>query len=86
MKVAHGYIGGNKMKQVSGKGVLAVLIKQGFAVKRQKGSHVHLDKYAGGRTFHVTVPIHANKDLIPSVFHSIARQAGYSHGEFEKLF
>ncbi|MBS3069253.1 type II toxin-antitoxin system HicA family toxin [Candidatus Micrarchaeota archaeon] len=74
------------MKQVSGKEVLAVLLKQGFLVKRQKGSHVHLDKIVEGKMFHVTVPVHSNKDLNPFVFRSIARQAGYTPEEFEHFF
>jgi len=72
--------------QVSGKEAVSRLLKQGFSVKGQKGSHVHLIKPVEGRTLHVTVPVHGNKDLNPFVFRSIARQAGYSPEEFALLF
>lgn len=71
---------------VSGKEAIKVLVKNGFTVKGQKGSHVHLIKTAGSETLHVTVPVHENKDLNPFVLRSIARQAGYNFEEFAKLF
>lgn len=67
---------------VSGKEV----VKNGFTVKGQKGSHVHLVKSGGPKILHVTVPVHGNKDLNPFVLRSIARQAGYNFEEFAKLF
>lgn len=71
---------------VSGKDVIKALAKNGFTVKGQRGSHVHLIKTVGSETRHVTVPVHGNKDLNPFVLRSIARQAGYSFEEFAKLF
>ena len=83
-----GGIGGVSMKLpvVSGKEVLNVLLKNGFVVKRQKGSHVHLIRSTPEKMLHVTVPIHGNKELNAFVFRSIARQAGYAPMEFTKLF
>ncbi|MBI5228603.1 type II toxin-antitoxin system HicA family toxin [Candidatus Micrarchaeota archaeon] len=75
-----------KLPVVSGKEVVAVLLKNGFEVKRQKGSHVHLINTVGEQSFHVTVPVHSNKDLNPFVFRSIARQAGFTPEEFSELF
>ncbi len=75
-----------KLPQVSGKEVLKVLVKEGFEVKRQKGSHVHLVKITPAKTFHVTVPVHGSVDLNPFVFRCIARQAGFTTDEFAKLF
>ena len=75
-----------KLPVVSGKDVLNVLLKHGFVIKRQKGSHVHLVKLHEGKLLHVTVPVHANKDLNPFVIRSIARQAGYSIQELSMLF
>ncbi|MFH0927692.1 MAG: type II toxin-antitoxin system HicA family toxin [Candidatus Micrarchaeota archaeon] len=74
------------MKAVSGKEVIKALCKNGFALIRQRGSHAHLIKRVGEREFHVTVPVHANKDLNPFVIRSIARQAGYGIDEFRKFF
>ncbi len=74
-----------KLPIVSGKEVLKALQKAGFTLVRQKGSHVHLLKQAGGKSYHVTVPVHGNNDLNPFVLRSIMRQAGYTPDEFAKL-
>lgn len=75
-----------KLPIVSGKEVVKALIKEGFSIRRQKGSHVHLVKETAEKTFHVTVPVHANQDLNQFVLRSIARQAGYAPEEFSRLF
>jgi len=75
-----------KAPSVSGKKVVNVLTKNGFVVIRKKGSHFHLTKTIMSKTFHVTIPMHGNRDLNPFVLHSIARQAGYAFEEFVKLF
>ena len=75
-----------RMPVVSGKEVIAVIKKLGFEFKRQKGSHAHFVKETQGKPFHVTVPVHPGKKLNHSVFHSIARQAGYLPKEFAEFF
>jgi len=75
-----------RLPQVSGKEVIKALLKSGFEIKRQKGSHVHLAKATPEKVFHVTVPVHGNEDLNPFVFRCIARQAGFETEEFAKLF
>lgn len=75
-----------KLPVVSGKEVIKALLKEGFGIRRQKGSHVHLTKETAEKTLHVTVPVHANEDLNQFVLRSIARQAGYSQEEFARLF
>ena len=62
-----------KPQVISGKETVKILLKNGFEIKRQKGSHVHLDKTFSGKTFHVTVPVHGNQDLNPFVLRSIIR-------------
>ncbi|MFH1697405.1 MAG: type II toxin-antitoxin system HicA family toxin [Candidatus Diapherotrites archaeon] len=42
-------------------------------------------KKAPEKTYHVTVPIHANRDINPFVFKSIARQAGLTPEELAEL-
>lgn len=74
------------IKVVSGKEVVKALLKQGFEVKRQKGSHIHLIKSEGSQVLHVTVPIHGNRDLTPSVLRSIIRQSGNTPETFTELF
>lgn len=75
-----------KLNDISGKEVVKILLKNGFVVKRQKGSHVHLVKIIGENSFHVTIPVHVNKDLNSFVLRSIIRQSGYTIEEFENLF
>lgn len=57
---------------VSSRDVIATLKAHGFAVVRQKGSHVQLKNAAGVR---VTVP-HPTKDIPAGTLKSIERQAG----------
>lgn len=75
-----------KLPVVSGKEIIKALAKNGFKVKGQRGSHVHLAKKCNERTLHVTVPVHGNEDINPSVLRSIIRQSGYTIEDFEKLF
>lgn len=75
-----------KLPVVSGKQVIKVLEKQGFSIDRQKGSHVQMIKFIENNKTLVTVPVHSNKKLIPFVFKSIAKQAGYSTKEFADFF
>ena len=74
-----------KLPVVSGKEAVKALLKDGFCLRDQKGSHVHLVKETAEKTLHVTVPVHGNQDLNPFVLRSIARQAGYSPEDFAKL-
>ncbi|MBI4980601.1 type II toxin-antitoxin system HicA family toxin [Candidatus Woesearchaeota archaeon] len=74
-----------KLPALFGKEVLSLLQKQGFIIKRQKGSHVTLYKSTVERGLYVTVPIHGNKEILPSTLLSIIRQAGMSKEEFMGL-
>ncbi|MCX6804148.1 MAG: type II toxin-antitoxin system HicA family toxin [Candidatus Diapherotrites archaeon] len=74
-----------KTPRVSGKEILNALLKNGFEVCRQKGSHINLLRKAPEKTYHVTIPIHAGKDINPFVFKSIARQAGLTSEELAEL-
>ena len=75
-----------KLPTVSGKEVVSFLIKQGFMVKRQKGSHCTLYKQnSEGKGLYVTVPVHANEELLPKTLFSILRQAELSREEFIQL-
>lgn len=76
-----------KIPVVSGKEVLGFLVKNGFTVKRQKGSHVTLyKKNSEVKGLYVTVPLHGNKELLPKTFASILRQAESSRDEFLRLW
>lgn len=74
-----------KLLLCSGKEVLNILLKEGFVVKRQKGSHATLFKTKDGKSLYVTVPLHSNKDIPPGTLLSIIRQAGMTKEEFMDL-
>ena len=63
--------------------VVRALVKAGFYIHEQQGSHVqlkHPDK--PGR---VTVPYHQGFDLPKQIIRSILRQAGLTNDEFADL-
>lgn len=63
--------------------LIPVLVRAGFRIMRQAGSHVHLE-HVLNKVHKVTVPMH-NKDLPPKTLLSILKQAGISIKEFLKL-
>lgn len=71
-----------KLPTLSGKEIISILLKEGFEIKRQKGSHVTLYKKTPERGLYVTVPLHGNKEILPGTLLSIIRQSGLSKEEF----
>jgi predicted RNA binding protein YcfA (HicA-like mRNA interferase family) len=70
-----------KLPRVSGRGCVAALIKAGFQLKRQHGSHIILrraDPFA-----QVVVPDH--KELDTGTLRAILRQASLSPSDFQDL-
>jgi predicted RNA binding protein YcfA (HicA-like mRNA interferase family) len=60
--------------------VIRALLKGGFFIHEQSGSHVHLKHpEKPGR---VTVPYHERFDLPKHIVKSIVRQAGLTNAEF----
>ena len=57
---------------MSGRDVVKRLQREGWAVDRQRGSHVMLEK--DGRT--VAVPVHGNRDLGKGLIADLERQTG----------
>jgi len=72
-----------KLPVLSGREVIKILSKIGFAEKRQKGSHVILIKETEGSKKALVVPLH--KEVDPGTLLEIIRQAGLKREEFEKL-
>jgi predicted RNA binding protein YcfA (HicA-like mRNA interferase family) len=62
--------------------LIAALEKVGFAIVRQKGSHVRL-QHEDGRV--VTVPVHAGQDIGRGLLRKILRDAELSRDEFVGL-
>jgi len=63
--------------------IVSVLLKIGFRVIRQKGSHIRL-KHIFDATKNVSIPAH-NKDVPPRILKSILNQAKIPLKEFVKL-
>jgi predicted RNA binding protein YcfA (HicA-like mRNA interferase family) len=64
--------------------VIAALLRAGFYVHHQKGSHARL-LHRTRLDLHVTIPIHS-KDIPPSLLkHRILKQANLSDAEFLEL-
>jgi predicted RNA binding protein YcfA (HicA-like mRNA interferase family) len=73
-----------KVPVLKPKQVVAALLRTGFYVHHQRGSHARL-LHSDRPELRVTVPIH-NKDLPPSFLkHRILKQAGLSEEQFLKL-
>jgi len=72
-----------KLPVVSGNHVIKALIKGGFFVVRQKGSHVRLEKISNGDIIKITVPLH--NPLKAGTFIQIIKDAGLTKDEFIDL-
>jgi predicted RNA binding protein YcfA (HicA-like mRNA interferase family) len=71
-----------KLPAVSAVQVITALEKLGFAIVRQKGSHVRL-RHEDGRV--VTVPIHFGKTIGKGLLLKILRDANLTRDEFISL-
>lgn len=72
-----------KLPAVSGKQVIAALEKEGWFVKRVRGSH-HVLRHASIPDA-IPVPVHGNRALKRGTLASILRTAGLSREEFADL-
>ena len=68
------------LPSVSGDEAIAAFETFGFEVDRIKGSH-HIMRKPGHR-FHLSVPVHGNKDLKSGTLRSLIRDAGLTVEEF----
>lgn len=71
----------SRLPALKPKEVLRALVRAGFFVEHQRGSHVRL-RHPFKRHLRVTIPYHARFDLPPSVVHSIINQTEFSRDEF----
>jgi predicted RNA binding protein YcfA (HicA-like mRNA interferase family) len=72
-----------KLPAVSGKQVIAALEKEGWYVKRVRGSH-HVLRHQSIPDA-IPVPVHGNREIKRGTLASILRVAGISRDEFAKL-
>ena len=70
------------LPRLTAKEIIAVLMRVGFILSRQNGSHRIYKNKDGKR---VTVPFHANKILHPKVLKSILRDADLNEEKLRKL-
>lgn len=72
-----------KTPVVSGREVVAALLRAGFVVDRQTGSHVVLVHQTKQRT--AAVPVHGGRDVPSGTLHRVLKQAGLTLEEFRAL-
>jgi len=69
-----------KLPVLSSDKIIKLLIKEGFSIHRQKGSHIVLYKKENGKMKLAVVP--QTKELSKGTFLSIIKQSGYTKQEF----
>ncbi|PYU93401.1 MAG: hypothetical protein DMG25_09535 [Acidobacteria bacterium] len=72
-----------KLPVLKAKDVVRALLRGGFYIHHQTGSHARL-LHGAKPELRVTIPIHS-KDIPPSLLKRILRQASLSEEEFRKL-
>ena len=72
-----------RLPRLSGPELIRILKKIGFEKKRQKGSHVFLEKYIEGKRKVLIVPNHKEIDKVTLI--EIIRQAGLKRDQFMSL-
>jgi predicted RNA binding protein YcfA (HicA-like mRNA interferase family) len=70
-----------RLRRLSGREVCAILTRHGFIEKRQRGSHVVMQKTSDDST--VTVPVPLHPEIRIGTLLSIIRQSGVPRSEFE---
>jgi predicted RNA binding protein YcfA (HicA-like mRNA interferase family) len=71
-----------RLPRLTAREIVTVLIKVGFVLSRQSGSHQIYKNKDGKR---VTVPFHKNKILHPKVLKSILKDAGLDEKKLKEL-
>jgi len=71
-----------KLRVLSGREVCHILAQHGFVQVRQRGSHIVMQKKAGGST--ITVPVPDHTELRIGTLLSIIRQSGLPRSLFEE--
>ncbi len=72
-----------KLPVISGEQLIKILLKKGFIKKRQKGSHVSLEKKTTEKTYKTVVPLHDS--LAKGNLSSILKNTGLTKEDLLKL-
>lgn len=71
-----------KLSPIGSKKLIKILLKEGFVLLRQKGSHARLEHSDGRKT---TVPIHSGESIDVGLLRKILRDVILTPEEFNKL-
>lgn len=71
-----------KLKQIKPKKLLKAFLKIGFTAKRQKGSHVFLERITNGERKVTSISLH-NEVIPKGTLKAIFRQSGVSEEEIK---
>ena len=74
-----------KLPRITGEKLVKALQKDGFEIARQKGSHVQMRKYVGGKKITFPVPVHKGKILKIGTLKGILRKTGISINRLNEL-
>ena len=72
-----------KLPRTKPRKVLAALLRAGFYIHHQTGSHINV-RYKANLNIHIVIPNH-DRDLAPKTLKSIIVQSGLKLEEFIKL-
>jgi predicted RNA binding protein YcfA (HicA-like mRNA interferase family) len=75
----------SKLPRITSKELLRALLKDGFEVARQKGSHVQVRKFVDGEKITFPVPVHAGKTVKIGTLKGILRKAKISEERLIEL-
>lgn len=71
-------------REIKPKVLLKALLKAGFVVKRQRGSHVFIERGSGTGTQMTSISLHS-KPLPLGTLRAILKQTGVTENELERL-
>ncbi len=69
-----------KLPVISGKKLVKVLVKEGYYIRDQKGSHIHLR-----HPWRTSLTIPSHKEISRGTLRAIIKQSGLSKKEFLEL-
>jgi len=72
-----------KLPVISGEQLIKILLKEGFIKKRQKGSHITLEKKTDEKTYKTVVPLHDS--IAKGTLNSILKNVGLTKEDLLKL-
>jgi predicted RNA binding protein YcfA (HicA-like mRNA interferase family) len=72
----------SKLPALTGKEIVSLLKKAGFAIERQRGSHIFLRHLDGRAT---VVPVHSGETIGPGLLSKIIRDADMTRDDFLRL-